>query len=129
MRLFNNAARHKIKTMYAKIYFDEFSQRKVEISFKPKREFKKVRSIGCVGRRWWDKQNTYHSAYLVVDGVMIQVARFSYGYGDSYVQSCEQFLNIPAEQSGHVPSLWRYCSANGIVFFQTVADVSAKKDL
>lgn len=115
--------------MYANITFNEFVERQVKISFKPKRGFKKVRSIGCIGKRWFDKSgNTYHSAFLVIDGVMIEVTKFSYGYGDSFVQSCEEYLNIPAND-GHTQSLWRYCSANDIIFFKSVADVATRKDL
>jgi len=95
---------------------------------------KDIVSIVMIGRRWWDKTNTYHTTEVVVSynhGLVIEgKTKFSYG-NDLYVQSGVDWLVendiLPKECLNEV--FWRYCKDNKIHKYCTVVDVARKKDL
>lgn len=61
-----------------------------------------MKSLHIEGRRWFQRTygNTYHSVRIWKNGQHIGTIPFSYGYGDSYLQSAIDFLKarnlIPA---------------------------------
>lgn len=97
-----------------------------------------MQSITVIGRRWFDKVNgnTYHTAEILIDGKPVHKVPFTYGYGDHYVQSAQEWLTkegLIAPQrypnSGGVEMLWTYCERQGIKFYHTYTDTKRKKDL
>lgn len=46
----------------------------------------KAKSVTILGRRWFDKVNgnTYHSARVFVDGKLVALVPYQYGYGNMY---------------------------------------------
>lgn len=83
------------------------------------------RSIVILGRLWRDKinGNTYHSAQVLADGVLVACAPFQYGYGSQWEWSAA----IALEKAGLMPDrkrygnssvepLWTWCERHGIAF-------------
>lgn len=96
------------------------------------------RSIEINGRRWFRKGpgNTYHSVQIVVDGEVVHVVPYAYGYDRQYEETARAWL----KREGYLPgiedepgrpgeSLWRYCERVGCQYRDTVQDVSRKRDL
>ena len=99
------------------------------------RRKKKPKSITVVGRRWFNRGNTYHSVAIYVDGVS-HVVPFEYGYGNHYLDTAREWLR----KSGYLPGienysygggepLWHYCERVKCDFTDEVSDVSRRKDL
>jgi hypothetical protein len=92
----------------------------------------KPNSIHISGARWFERTNgnTYHSVEIFVNGQRVHYDPFSYGYGDSYLDSAWTWLKkykyIRPRKNN---SFWRYCTANKIEFSSSVSDVARKKDL
>ncbi len=99
---------------------------------------KDMKTITIIGRRWFRKPvgNTYHSAEILVDGVLVHKIDYAYGYGIQYNHNAKVWLT----QNGYLPgievkagtpgeSLWRYCERQGITLVDTVTDVKRKRDL
>lgn len=61
-----------------------------------------VETIHIEGRRWFDRQygNTYHSVRAYVNGTLVFVGPFQYGYGDQYVQTAMEGLVPILEANG-----------------------------
>lgn len=55
---------------------------------------KKFSVITIDAKRWFDRinGNTYHSVGVYVDGTLVGVKPFQYGYGDSYQQTAHKIL-------------------------------------
>ena len=53
------------------------------------RKIKNPKSIAVIGKRWFDKVNgnTYCSADVFFDGVLVAEVPFEYGYGSYYRQA------------------------------------------
>jgi hypothetical protein len=98
---------------------------------------KKVRSILVIGRRWFQRGpgNTYHTAQVVVNGKTVHKSTRQYGYGESYLQTAQSWL----ESNGHIMSecyangnratLWQTCERLGIAFEKVTIDVERQADL
>lgn len=52
------------------------------------------RSLNIEAREWFDKQNgnSYFSARIWIDGEIVHVLPFQYGYGDHFVSMAERWL-------------------------------------
>lgn len=88
------------------------------------------------GTRWRDGSgNTYHKAYVYIDGRLALTTPVTYGYGDQYVQTgweaAEEQGLLPHPEKGRSGSWspWRTAEANGIEFAYDATDVARKKDL
>ena len=94
-----------------------------------------MESLTIVGRRWFDGNNTYYSAEVVVDGKLVHNITPTSGYGSQYEQDSwdwvvSQGLANPERYShGSCQQPSRYCRENGIPFHSIVSDVSRKRDL
>jgi hypothetical protein len=105
----------------------------------PSEDKVRVDSITVVGRLWFNRGqgNTYHSAEILVNGLVVHKVPFEYGYGSQYEQSAADWL----EASGYMPgrrrspntggreSLPRYCDRHCVAYSSSATDVSRKKDL
>jgi hypothetical protein len=105
----------------------------------PSEDKVRVDSITVVGRLWFNRGqgNTYHSAEILVNGLVVHKVPCEYGYGNQYEQSAADWL----EESGFLPgrkrspntggreSLHRYCERHGVAYSTSSTDVSRKKDL
>lgn len=98
-----------------------------------KKVLKKGSIISITGRRWFDRSagNTYHSVLVVVNGQVIGVENFKYGYDEGYLQTAwaliwEKFKPCKGLKPTFLPwwQLKEFYRIN-----QTVSDVSRKKDL
>jgi len=58
------------------------------------------------GRRWFQRTygNTYHSVRIYIDGKLIVVLPFEYGYGEQFLQTAIDWLKA----NGHVPQDAQY---------------------
>ena len=97
-----------------------------------------MKTITIIARRWFERTNgnTYHSCTALVDGESVGVVNFTYGYGSHYLQTGTKILekagflkDSETYENGSHESLWRYCDRKNITFYETVSDVSRKKDL
>lgn len=94
-----------------------------------------IKSIHVEGRRWFDSinGNTYHSARVLVDGVLEVAVPFQYGYGDQYVYSAQEELDklgiLPIERyaNGALKPLWQEARDRGFEFSYAVRDVTKKE--
>jgi hypothetical protein len=98
----------------------------------------RCKSITVVGRRWFQRSygNTYHTADIYVDGVLLHTLPVQYGYGNQYLYNAALWLR----QNGYLPEieytegrpmepLWRYCQRKGIALVDTYTDVQRRRDL
>ena len=96
------------------------------------------RSIEINGRRWFRRGpgNTYHSVEIIVDGEVVHVVPYAYGYDQQYEWTARSWLR----QAGYLPglienskgtseSLWSYCQRVGCQYQSSVENVRRKKDL
>lgn len=98
---------------------------------------KRIKSIIILGRRWRDKVNgnTYHAARVLVDGELVAVAPFQYGYGDQWQWSgwlalVEKLKLRPRRfDNGSVESCWTYCDRHGINYTTDCSDLPTKPGL
>jgi len=97
-----------------------------------------AKSITIVARRWLQRTygNTYHSAEIIVNGVQVHRIDYAYGYDEMYLWNAFDWLEtngyLPDRKTygnGHKEAPWQYCQRTGIVFVNSVTDVSRKKDL
>ena len=82
----------------------------------------KVKNIRVEGREWFDRRygNSYFSARAYVNGKLVVIAPFQYGYGGQYLQEVTGILRAGGylgdsdrfERSP--PEISRYCRENGI---------------
>jgi hypothetical protein len=100
------------------------------------RKKRKPKWVHISGRRWWDGMNTYHTTRVIVDGEWVFSSTRSYGYGNQYQQTGEDWLEangyLPGRErysSGMVERFWNYARRNGIKHTTEVTDVRRKKDL
>ena len=93
-----------------------------------------MKTLNIQGRRWFQKTygNTYHSSRIYVDGKSIGGVSFAYGYGNHYLTTAEELLQV----GGHIPTdkcntqaLWSWCEENGVHLEYSVVDVDRKRDL
>ena len=103
----------------------------------------RIRSIGVIGKRWFDRVNgnTYNSVEIFVNGRKEAVLPFGYGYGDYYVQRAVEwlidrgFLYLTPDQierkerTGSTPPLWQLTRERGIEMDYEAIDVPRKRDL
>lgn len=105
----------------------------------PSRDKIEVSSVTVVGRRWFNRSqgNTYHSAEILVNGLVVRQIPYEYGYGEQYEQSAADWLEenefMPGRErspnTGGRESLRRYCERHGVAYSTSVTDVDRKKDL
>lgn len=98
---------------------------------------KKPVSIMVLGKVWFRKSagNSYCSAEIFVDGVLLEKIRAS-GGGDYYLQiatdKLEQAGYMPGRehyQSGGGEAAWRYFETRGVKFHNQHVHVGNEKDL
>jgi hypothetical protein len=100
---------------------------------------RKIRSITIIGRRWFRKSagNSYCSATVLINGVVVcRVAKTS-GYGNYYEQiSWEKLESIgfctdrcKNIQNGSSEPPWTYCQRKKIDYHREALDVAREKDL
>lgn len=92
----------------------------------------RCKSITVVGRRWFQRTygNTYHTADIYVDGVLVHTLPVQYGYGSQYSYNAVEWLKA----NGYLPSDLTtfpryYCEERGIAWVDTVTDVRRERDL
>jgi hypothetical protein len=90
------------------------------------------------GRRWFQKSygNTYHTVKVYIDGGLFYESPKTYGYGEQYIQTAQDWLNEKgfladkdSENWDGKEPLWRYCERKGIQFTYDFSDVSRERDL
>lgn len=94
-------------------------------------------SLVIIGRRWYQKSqgNTYHSVTIIINGKFIHKIGRTYGYGNQYKQTAEDWLIANGHifprkyRNGGVEPLWQYCERNGVNYYHEVCDVRCKSDL
>lgn len=79
-----------------------------------------IKSITLIGRKWFDKVNgnTYHSARAFIDGELVAVAPFQYGYGDQWLWSIADEL----EKNGFMPERKHYNNGGAESYWQYFRD-------
>ena len=90
-----------------------------------------MKNMRIEGRKWFDKVNgnTYHSARVYVDGVLVATCPFQYGYGDQYVwsgwEAVIKTLNLDVKQysNGSQDPAWQWCRDNGVAFTYDAVNV------
>ena len=88
--------------------------------------------ITIYGRRWFDKVNgnTYHSCRVDVDGRIIGVNQFEYGYDNQYIESGFEILKRLKVLKAKVSySDFRNNRIKNIMSSFNVADVARRSDL
>lgn len=57
---------------------------------------KKIKNLVIHGRRWFDRKNgnTYHTVEVFVNGVNIGKSIIRYGYGEQYIDSALEILQL-----------------------------------
>lgn len=87
--------------------------------------------VTVCGRRWFNARpgNTYHSVVVWVDGELVGVAPFEYGYGEQYLETARALLGdwLPAESGWR--RLDRAIAEAGGVLVSDVVDVARMRDL
>jgi hypothetical protein len=90
--------------------------------------------VVVLARRWFEKTNgnTYHSVKVSVNGDIIGVNNFKYGYDDQWEVTAREIIqtkyNLPNEEAGIYYSLYRLKTA-GVKYQYDVMDVTTKKAL
>lgn len=89
-----------------------------------------IKSITVLGRRWFDKVNgnTYCSAEVFFDGVLVAQVPFEYGYGNYYMQAAvAELVRNKLIKLKEYESLWQYCDRKSIVLVDSVTDGLKRK--
>jgi len=81
-----------------------------------------MKNIRTEGLEWRDKVNgnSYFSARAYVDGELVAVLPFQYGYGDHYVDVAWQVitkrlgLDVEHYQNGGMERMWQWCQERNI---------------
>lgn len=83
------------------------------------------KSLYVEGREWFDKinGNSYFSARVWVDGEMVGVLPFQYGYGDQYQYEAQRWLIEEGYLSEEMRNraLWSIASGLGFDFYASKA--------
>lgn len=124
------SAKELVKKLVENEEADEFLRRHVTEKPLPK-------EIRIVGRRWFQRTygNTYHVAYVYVDGVLVYTSPRHYGYGEQYEETGWSWLEdnnvIPKRHSanGGYEAPWRQAEDLGIKYSRESYDVKRQKDL
>ncbi len=94
------------------------------------------KSILVIGKRWFQRRygNTYFSAEIFVDHVLVHKIDFRYGYDDQYLWEAFEWLHqegyIPAQKdSAARPPPWLICEEIDCKLIYRAIDVERKKDL
>ena len=89
-------------------------------------------------KEWFDKSagNSYFSAVVVLDDVVVAELPFQYGYGDHYLDMASEKLdelgvidNPRKGQNEMRESLWRYCQDNNIKLISHKRENCLKREL
>lgn len=91
----------------------------------------KPKCITILGKRWFDKVNgnTYCSADVYFDGVLVAEVPFEYGYGSFYRQAAfAELRRLKLIKIRENESDWSYCDRCGIKLIDSVSEVR-KRDL
>jgi hypothetical protein len=90
------------------------------------------KSLFIEGREWFDKVNgnSYFSARIWVDGEIVGVLPFQYGYGDQYTSEAQRWLvaegYLPEDLKGW--GLWSVADRAGFDYYATKA-TAKKRDM
>jgi hypothetical protein len=96
------------------------------------------KTITILGKRWFSRTygNTYFTARVFIDGVLVKTLPREYGYGDYYKQAAWEWLDKSdlikpraISKRGHPQCDWEYCQQSGITLLSEANDVSRQKDL
>ena len=103
---------------------------------------KKFKVITIDARRWFNRGpgNTYHSVAVYVDGKLVGVKPFQYGYGEQYLQTALGVLqdagvftktgeSLSSGANNDYYEFREYMMDNRDKFVVIVNDVSARRDL
>jgi hypothetical protein len=88
------------------------------------------KSLFIEGREWHDKTygNSYFSARIWIDGEIVGVLPFQYGYGDHYKSVAQRWLTeqgyLPASNRG----IWAFAEEFGFDYY-TVKSVTKKSEM
>lgn len=85
-----------------------------------------------IGKRWFQKTygNTYHSVKVFYNGEFLGENVYSYGYGDSYLQTAFGIIKSKGFFQGENYFPWAKIDADdSISVVYQVIDVQRKKDL
>ncbi|MCR4331051.1 MAG: hypothetical protein NUV49_04210 [Patescibacteria group bacterium] len=97
-----------------------------------------MKTLSIFGRRWFRRGigETYCTAEITVDGVMIHKTAEKYGYDDHYLDIAGDWLETNGflpdrehHENGSKEALWLYCERKGITFEYRGFDVSRERDL
>lgn len=92
-----------------------------------------VHAITLIGGLWFDKinGNSYNRCKIYLNGVLVHVTPFKYGYGDYYLQAAAEWLqkNVFTDMKEN-ESLWRYCrDRRGMEYITHCQTGMLKRDL
>lgn len=93
-------------------------------------------SIRIEGTRYHDGFNTYHNAYIYVDGEHVHTVEYKYGYGRQYLYTGMFWLR----ENGWIedwtrdgrdtePAPWLWAEEKGIKLDYSATDVKRKRDM
>jgi hypothetical protein len=102
-----------------------------------KKPSKKTRSITIIGLLHTDRNgNTYNTATILVNGVMVHKTDRQYGYGCQYEEIAADWLEdnkyLPGREhhaNGSKEQLWQYCGWHGIALYTQAIEVPKAGDL
>ena len=83
--------------------------------------------ITVIGKRWWDRSNTYHSCEVYLNNKLLERVPFQYGYESAYQQTALKILQ-KNDIGKDVTAVW-HLRDRGYNILDNVVDVSRKKDL
>lgn len=88
------------------------------------------RSVFIEGREWTDKTygNTYFSARVWVDGNIVAVLPFQYGYGDMFLFEAASVLKDMGYLENDETALWNIARDMGFDLYRTLS-VTKKSEM
>lgn len=101
----------------------------------------KIKTIDINALEWFDKVNgnSYFSAIITLNFGMKSEKNidipFQYGYGDHYIDICNQklielgYINTKRNNNGSYTSLWQYARDNNIILRTNKKENCLKKEL
>lgn len=96
-----------------------------------------MKTLTILAKEWFDKTygNSYFSAKVYADNVLLLSLPFQYGYDNHYIDMAAQAL----EKAGHITmehynnggseALWVYCERNGITLLTNKQENCLKREL
>ena len=99
---------------------------------------RKIKAITIIGKSWFRKSagNSYCSATILVNGIVVGKVEKTSGYGSYYEQvSWEklEYLGLVTNRTTHANGSceppWQYCQRNKIDYHAEVTQVAREKDL